>query len=66
MVRGKGVPHLRGSGRGDLLVRTFVVTPTKLTKAQKELLTQLSESLGTPDVPDDEHSVFDRIRNAFN
>ncbi|MQC48272.1 MAG: molecular chaperone DnaJ [Chloroflexi bacterium] len=66
VVRGKGVPHLRGSGRGDLLVRTFVVTPTKLTKAQKELLTQLSESLGTPDVPDDEHSVFDRIRNAFN
>ena len=66
VVRGKGVPHLRGAGRGDLLVRTHVVTPTKLTKAQREVLTKLSESLGTPDVPEEDPSMFDRIRSAFS
>lgn len=66
VIRNKGVPHLRGNGRGDLLVRTHVVTPTKLTKAQKDLLGQLAETLGTPDVPEHEASVFDRIRNAFS
>ena len=49
-----------------MLVRTHVVTPTKLTKAQKDLLAQLAETLGTPDVPEHEASVFDRIRNAFS
>lgn len=64
VIRGRGVPHLRGSARGDLLVRTYVVTPTKLSGDQKELLRRLAESLGTPDVPEDP-SVFDRIKSAF-
>ena len=63
-IRGKGVPYLRGTGRGDLLVRTHVVTPTALTKDQKTLLAKLAESLGTPDVPEDP-SIFSRIRDAF-
>ncbi len=65
VVRGRGVPHLRGSGRGDLLVRMHVVTPTKLSGDQKELLRRLADSLGTPDVPADP-SVFDRIKSAFS
>lgn len=63
-VKDRGVPHLRGSGRGNMLVRTHVVTPQKLSDDQKELLSQLAESLGTPEVPDDS-SIFDRIRGAF-
>ena len=63
-IRGKGVPYLRGSGRGDLLVRTHVVTPTTLTKEQKNMLAKLADSLGTPDVPEDP-SLFSRIRDAF-
>src|SRR5690606_38566544 len=43
VMRGRGVPHLRGSGRGDLLVRVNVHTPTKLNDEQKELLTRLAE-----------------------
>ncbi|MDA0269716.1 MAG: molecular chaperone DnaJ [Chloroflexi bacterium] len=65
IIRGRGVPHLRGSGRGDLLVRTHVVTPTKLSGDQKELLRRLAESLGTPEVPDEDPSVFERIKSAF-
>ena len=63
-IRGKGVPYLRGNGRGDLLVRTHVVTPTSLTKDQKNLLAKLPESLVTPEMPDDP-SIFSRIRDAF-
>lgn len=66
VIKGKGVPHLRGAGRGDLLVRTHVVTPTKLSKEQRELLAKLASSLGTPEVLDDDPSVFDRIKNAFS
>lgn len=66
VIRGRGVPHLRSNTRGDLLVRTHVVTPTKLSKQQKELLAQLAESLGTPEIPEEEPSVFDRIRSAFS
>jgi molecular chaperone DnaJ len=37
-VKGRGVPHLKGSGRGDLLARVKVSVPKKLTKAEREAL----------------------------
>lgn len=37
-LRGKGVPHLRGRGRGDHFVTLNVVIPKKLSKKQKQLL----------------------------
>jgi molecular chaperone DnaJ len=33
-----GVPHMRGSGRGAHIVTVTVLTPTKLSKHQQELL----------------------------
>jgi molecular chaperone DnaJ len=42
-LRGKGVKHLRGVGRGDQLVKVKVQTPTKLSKRQRELLKELSK-----------------------
>ena len=42
-LRGKGVTHLRGYGRGDLLFEVLVQTPAKLSKKQKELLKKLEE-----------------------
>ena len=41
-LRGLGVTHLRGSGRGDLIVHADVQTPTRLTEAQQELLRELA------------------------
>jgi molecular chaperone DnaJ len=64
-IRGKGVPHLRGSGRGDLLVRANVVTPTRLTDEQRALLHQLAESMGTPTDGADNGGLFGRIRDAL-
>lgn len=45
-VRGAGMPRLRGSGRGDLVVHVAVEVPRKLTKEQRELLGQLAGTLG--------------------
>jgi molecular chaperone DnaJ len=42
-VKGKGVTHLRGSGRGDLLITLQVQTPTKIDGKTKELFRQLAE-----------------------
>jgi len=39
-LRGKGFPHLRGSGAGDQVCRVTVEVPSKLTAKQKELLTE--------------------------
>ena len=41
-VRGKGVTHLRSSGRGDLKIQLQVLTPTKLDGKQKELFRTLA------------------------
>jgi molecular chaperone DnaJ len=68
VLRGKGVPHLRGGGRGDQYVRVCVVTPTNLTKEQRRLLEQLAETLGTPARPEDDgrdKGFFEKIRDKF-
>jgi len=43
-LHGKGVPHVRGSGRGDEYVRIQLHVPTHLTRKQKELLDELDRS----------------------
>lgn len=41
-VKGKGIQHLRSSGRGDLKIKIQVITPTKLDSKQKELFRSLA------------------------
>ena len=42
-LKNEGVPHLRGNGRGDMIVEVAIKTPLKLTKRQKELLQEFGE-----------------------
>src|SRR5690606_38899294 len=44
-LRNKGVPFLRGNGRGDQIVIIRVVVPTKLTEHQRKLFQELANSL---------------------
>ena len=50
-IKGKGMPHLNGRQRGDLVVELFVETPTDLTAHQKALLQELAASLGESQTP---------------
>jgi molecular chaperone DnaJ len=48
-IKGKGFPHLRGWGAGDQIVKLKVVTPSSVSKEQKQLFKKLEE-LDTADV----------------
>lgn len=64
-LRNKGIPYLRGDGRGDQLVTAYVVTPKKLTPDQRELFEQLGRTLGKEVIPQGEKGFFDRLRDVL-
>ena len=66
-LRGKGVPHLRSSRRGDELVAVRVMTPPSLDEEQRRLFQELAQTLGRSTGPDqtDGKGWFDRFRDAF-
>ncbi len=63
-LRGRGVPHVEGRGRGDLLVRVAVDTPTALSDSQEALLRELAAERGEEVAPADA-GMLSRIRSAF-
>lgn len=66
-LKDRGVPKLRGSGRGDLHVIVTVVVPEKLTRAERDLLKQLDD-VGSPAVlpKGADSGLFDRLRDIFS
>ena len=58
-LRGKGIPYLRGTGRGDQFVSVTVKVPKNLTGSQKELLRQFAASMGEYD-GEAGHGIFGR------
>ena len=63
-LRGRGVPSLRGRGRGDLLVQVDVIIPERLSAEEAGLIRRLAELRGE-DVAPKEEGFFSRIRSAF-
>ena len=51
-VRGKGMPSLKGSGRGDLMVEVQVETPTKLSSSQEKALKAYGKELKENNQPE--------------
>ncbi|MBN1380366.1 MAG: molecular chaperone DnaJ [Deltaproteobacteria bacterium] len=45
-LKGKGIPHLRGYGRGDQIIETTVVVPTDLNRKQEALLKEFAKLRG--------------------
>ncbi|HZM59569.1 MAG TPA: molecular chaperone DnaJ [Vicinamibacterales bacterium] len=70
-IRGQGMPDVSGRGRGDLLMTVKVSTPKKLSKEQRKLLEQLSETLPkeqfepTPVGDQADKGLFDRVKDIF-
>ncbi|HKC11243.1 MAG TPA: molecular chaperone DnaJ [Vicinamibacteria bacterium] len=64
-VKGQGIPHLGGKGRGDLHVLVRVVVPTRLAPEHRKLFEQISKTLPVPDLKDRDRSLFDRMKDIL-
>ena len=63
-VRGRGVPILNGKGNGDLIVKVMVEIPRKLNRAQRELVSQLAESMAVDNKPASP-SLIEKMKDLF-
>jgi molecular chaperone DnaJ len=64
-LRGRGVPRVNSSGRGDLYVHIDVRVPEKLSKEQRRLFEQLREALPSAGQAR-EKGIFDRVKDYFS
>ncbi len=64
-VRGRGVPFLNEKGRGDLVVQVIVQIPKKLTRAQRDLVTQLAETISVENKPT-APGLLDKMKDLFS
>ena len=64
-LKGRGVPALRGRGRGDLLVRVDVEIPGRLSAEEDELIRSLAGLRGEDVASAADKGVFSRLRSAF-
>jgi molecular chaperone DnaJ len=63
-LRKRGVPHVDGRGRGDLVVEVVVQVPTDLTPDEEVLLRQLAELRGET-VSEPRAGLMSRLRSAL-
>lgn len=64
VLRGRGMPHLRGRARGDLKIIVDVMVPRQLTDEQRDTLNHFAGSLSEKQYHRDS-SIFEKIRAAF-
>ncbi len=63
-LKGKGVPNVRGTGRGDQVVIVNVEVPQRLSQDQRALFEQLAKTLGT-EVRPQEKSFLDLLKEVL-
>jgi molecular chaperone DnaJ len=65
-LKGKGLPDPHGGGKGDLYYSVRVVTPAKLSRDQRRLLSQLAETLPAENHPAERNSsFFEKVKDIF-
>lgn len=64
-VRSEGFPNVHGRGKGDLLVKVIVETPTHLNEKQKEILKEFAESEAIENLPG-KKSFLNKIKSFFS
>jgi molecular chaperone DnaJ len=65
-LRGKGMPHMRGRGQGDMYVQTMVETPVNLSQEQRELLARFQASLGGGGTSPESEGFFKKAKELWN
>jgi molecular chaperone DnaJ len=65
VLRGQGMPALRGRRRGDLRVVVNVVVPRHLKREQRELMEKLAASMTEHNLATDD-GVLGKLRRAFH
>jgi len=63
-LKDKGIPHLRGNGRGDQHVRVKVITPQKLSDKQRELLQEFAKESGE-NINPEQKNFFKKVKDIF-
>jgi len=63
-LKEKGIPHLRGNGRGDQHVRVKVLTPQKLNERQRTLLQEFAK-LGGENINPEQKNFFKKVKDVF-
>ena len=63
-LKDKGIPYLRGQGRGDQHVKIKVLTPQKLTEQQRAILSEFA-SLSGENVNPEQKTFFKKVKDAF-
>jgi molecular chaperone DnaJ len=64
VLKGKGIPDVKGYGIGNMYINIKVVLPTKLSKKQKELLEQFKQE-SNEDTYKKHKSLWDKITDFF-
>jgi molecular chaperone DnaJ len=64
VLRGRGMPSLRGRGRGSHRILVNVLIPRRLTDEQRRALEEFEQAADAGTYEGDQ-SLFDRIRSAF-
>ena len=64
-IRGRGVPHIQGRGRGDLLIEVVVETPKDLTSTEEKFIRDFAGSRNDQVDPPDK-GIIGKFRSAFS
>jgi molecular chaperone DnaJ len=66
-IKDRGVTHLRGSGRGDLKIGVQVVTPSRLSSKEQELIKQFAGARKpvAPHLAHFQQGLFAKLRDRF-
>ncbi len=64
-LKGKGIPNVRGYGVGDQHIIVRIITPTKLTDKQKQLLREFADISGNAPIGEHEEGFFSKVKRAF-
>jgi len=64
-LKGHGMPHLRGSGKGDLRVKVKLEVPKRLKAREKELLAEFAKLRGE-EVGLEHKGIIDKVKDAIS